>query len=119
MARRSSGVPDDPRCRALGLSVEEASYIRRTCEKYHNRRDEVEDLFQIALVGLFQAFEREAERGRPVQYRKGFIRAVVRNTLCSKVVRKHKRDLLYNGCFNSFSPIEDFGMGIFEVDYDR
>jgi len=87
---------NDSRWLYLNLSKAEITTVYNICSKFINRRDELDDLLQVAAIELWRTFEKYKERHIPITFRTSFIRRVVNSIMIQIFVRKTKRDLLYN-----------------------
>lgn len=105
----------DKRHLDVGLSEGEGKYVINLCNKFTNLRDEIDDLYQIALIAIKLAFESKANKNEEIKSRKSFIRSVVYYAMCAQVIRKNKKDLIYHS-LNLFTDIEDYEMRVSRSD---
>ena len=98
-------VRSDKRAQELGLSDHEFQLIRNLCRKFVNSRDSMDDLLQVAFIGLVEAFAKyswfpdidsaiEDER-IDISHRPAFIYRVVINSIVG-FIKKSRNDALYN-----------------------
>ncbi len=80
---------------AVGLDDSEARFVISLCRKFDNCRDEIDDLYPMALISIMQAFESKARKNEPIRNRRNFIQKTVYFSMCAQVVRKNKKDLIY------------------------
>jgi len=85
----------------IGLSIQEANWVLQLCRRFMNRRDEVDDIYQTALIELYRALGTARDRGTVIIHRHGFIYRVVINTLVYNYVQRTRKDLLYHA-LNSY-----------------
>jgi hypothetical protein len=95
----------DPRARDLGLSVDEFATVVGQCWRFVNSKDCIDDILQIALMGIAIAYKDftyygtidEALRGtkKPILSRKSFLNRVVVYTLINEI-QTTSCDFLYS-----------------------
>lgn len=105
----------DNRAKELGLSDHEFQLVRNLCRKFVNSRDSMDDMLQVALIGLAEAFNRYSwfpdidsaieDTRLDISYRPAFIYRVVINTLV-RTIKKSRNDVLYNAHPKSL-PLDD------------
>lgn len=86
---------------SIGLSEPEAKLVISTCRRYDNCRDEIEDLYSMALIAIMQAMESQRKKNREIKNRRSLIRTTVTFCMCAKVIRPNNKDLIYR-CVNVF-----------------
>lgn len=113
MSTQSS--PLDPRARDLGLSADEFAAVVGQCWRFVNSKDCIDDIVQIALVGIASAYQEygyystidEALRGdkKPILSRKSFINRVVAYTLINEI-QTTSCDFLYTAVPHSLRKMQ-------------
>lgn len=104
----------DRRWADLGLSDQERRLIISVCTKFVNRRDELEDVLQNALVALALAFADHELKNKPIYNRGSFINRVVRNHMIYRYIQKGHKDLIYQSV-NSSSLVENDEIDNFQL----
>lgn len=87
---------NDSRWIEMELSRKEITTIYNICSRFLNRRDELEDILQVAAIELWQTFQKYKERGIPITNKTSFVRRVVMSILIQTYIRKCRRDLIYH-----------------------
>jgi RNA polymerase sigma factor (sigma-70 family) len=105
------GYDDDHRWHDLNLSDRERGIVISVCQKFQNRRDELDDLIQDALVALYQAMRNREARGHAaVKNRPSFIYRVVMNTMVYRYIQVAHRDVIYKS-INPGAPDNSISIG--------
>lgn len=99
-------MPRDKRHLDIGLSDAESVYVINECKKYCNIRDELEDLYQIALIAIYQGFKSKENKNEEIKNRRAFFYNIVKFAMCAQVIRKNKKDLIYKS-MNTFEDISE------------